>query len=1620
MPGQRAAVSVPGSIDPTVDRLLRLDHPGEVVIHPLPKEDIEIRVQDFIDMLRRKKETDQEGTGTKRLSSQGEENFRVFALTEIEVKSEEEPSSSSGTAVSISVQAYKPGDSSSACGSSTRNSMDALLESGENSITASKQKQEEVLKELEQLKAELKKSNQLEEQGQQQQQQPAKKRKSKRKKRKTNKPSIPLEDASVPQPQWHPEPKPRPEPVVEHPDQAEEQPQAQPPSQPSVVAEYLSFFKAKEDEAKAMEQQQQQETQRPRSLYRLLKLIKPGEGEAGPSGRPTTRTTESAKGALRTESSSAVGYSRTQVPEGQYLYEDEEGGKSRKAMHMQRARDKSRELASVLEGFRPVTPPAFPDDLTDIRTLSPQTGVEACQEPATRYDGFVPLPSPLSFRTPTRPEQPQTLTPLPSKTTSPVPGTGPAALGSPFSIPLPDANRTWLTDEDSQSGSAGSTSDSTSGSSGRSTAVGADTMADGNGKRQALSAAAPATESRPPMPNAATVTTAAPAAFEDNDKGLEQCKNEDTAFGAEQPWTKVEKKARHRRSKQLLQKPSSRTNRNLVLPVLNVRTSLQSLQNGWASTAVSVGESSKIKTKTTTKQDSKKMESVAAPQQGGSSKKGETKAVYKKAGENKGVKSGGDFASGSISTLKEVGSNVKAVPSFSCLACNKSFASDDLLFRHIRDLRHWCPSTSVPPPPEAHAPSSSRPTSSEPHSAGSQRDKPEKSKSEAKDNGAELAIVSGLTFIEAESKTSARTLPSSSLLPQTSKLKMEEPDTVILVETIQIAELVEESSKKDAMRQDDLVKAVEISGSKSPSGSQSPPSPRTSLPTLHMPMGEVPGPGVRPTLPEVSEKGESQSHTRSPSQSPSDRPPPPLETSLGMPKEVPKVGVPPPKKVESQSRTQAAAQSALDKPPSPPLDPFSSVEATMAAEKAKMPVSKVEEMSVEKLKEEIEKLKEELSKFQTPPLRVMCEVTKGDVPKAYNGDVKGGEGVEGMDKSSSFASGRDIQDGGISSSMSKVANLNGKGKDKGDGLWTGSSKPGVEDHEVGSMRVETIKVGSNLASQPQPQLQVPSLQPKNKTPQAAKNAINQEGKTHGQARAETFRQGPQGQPQGEQREVAATDAGVKLASQPQQQLQRPSAEPKNKTSQLAKKVVKQERINNVHARTKTFLPQPQGPQGQPQRQQGHAYLAEPSTSTPYPYSQRQFQSETEAVAAYYHYRRNKRQALDMLPTKSMGHGGSKSQGSKAQRSKAQGSKAQGQPMSQWQYSQQSQGPMMPQYSQGSMMSQDQLQPMISWIPHMPKSQGQWQPMYQGQAPPMPLSQLIHQMATGSWEQLMSLITSMPHTISQAPPLYQVRTVSQLLSSSHVLTLSKMPAASQIHIPPMPQMQSMPLTQPSIHLQSTLHNNNYQGLTAMMSQMPLNAPMYPSQPMYLPQPTHQPLQFYPSQQAYQAPQPMYPAHQIYNPQTYYQESPDHFPSPNPYQMPPPPMNPENEVFEVPQIPFGQVQDGCYPAPALPPQGGNAYPMPKAPVPDTTVITYPTVGGSGTAIASGSGHEKNSVSAPATMSGSWRGSGALDGCSDKTRKEKEAKGKEVMMSVDPQDVEEVQKKPECKTQDPGQGQ
>lgn len=96
------------------------------------------------------------------------------------------------------------------------------------------------------------------------------------------------------------------------------------------------------------------------------------------------------------------------------------------------------------------------------------------------------------------------------------------------------------------------------------------------------------------------------------------------------------------------------------------------------------------------------------------------------------------------------------------------------------------------------------------------------------------------------------------------------------------------------------------------------------------------------------------------------------------------------------------------------------------------------------------------------------------------------------------------------------------------------------------------------------------------------------------------------------------------------------------------------------------------------------------------------------------------------------------------------------------------------------------------------------------------------------------------------------------------------------------------------------------------------------------------------------------------------------------------------------------------------------MPKAPVPDTTVITYPMVGGSGTAIASGSGHEKSSVSAPATMSGSWRGSGALYGCSDKTRKEKEAKGKEVMMSVDPQDVAEVQKKPECKTQDPSQGQ
>ncbi|KAK3951381.1 hypothetical protein QBC32DRAFT_215132 [Pseudoneurospora amorphoporcata] len=384
-----------------------------------------------------------------------------------------------------------------------------------------------------------------------------------------------------------------------------------PPSQGKEILQTCALTETKvkseqEPSTKAMEQQQQQQqqTQQPRRLSRLLKFMNPGKGEAGPSGSLTATKAmpKEAEPADNGRQSQLAEHSRRNFKEQEL---DEDGDamssspKKRKALHMQRARDRPTELANVLDEVDefPI-PPGF-------------------------FDPILPRPS------------------------SPIAPTGSTTA------------------------------------------------------------------------NATTGTIAGPAAFENNDSGLGLWETEDTAFSAEQPWTKVEKKSRRRNGSKQLQISQTKTNKKST--ARQVQTSLQNLKAEWTAT---VGEFSNK-----TKHDSNKAESIA-----GSSKKGETK----KAGENKSVKSGSTATSASNS--RESRSSTK-------------------------DVR--LPETRAPPSP---------PRTSELHIAGSQLDKPGKTKAEDKDAESGIALI----VKETGSKDSVGTLPSSQSSLPTLHLSMEEVPKVRL------------------------------------------------------------------------------------------------------------------------------------------------------------------------------------------------------------------------------------------------------------------------------------------------------------------------------------------------------------------------------------------------------------------------------------------------------------------------------------------------------------------------------------------------------------------------------------------------------------------------------------------------------------------------------------------------------------------------------------------------------------------------------------------------------------------------------------------------------------------------
>ncbi|KAK1779611.1 hypothetical protein QBC45DRAFT_392293 [Copromyces sp. CBS 386.78] len=347
MPGHTAAVSVPGSIDPTVDRLLRLDHPGEVAIFPLPEEESQ----------------------ESRDARAAREMLEMAGIDPDITKWKAKKPPSSGTAVEANAQRKGPGDFASTYGSSIPKKMDELEKITEL-ITAKLRENQELIKKMERLNPWAKQTGQrgvlrvgeassssgtvIETDAQEQapdertfdemfdevsryskstmaalptevDQKSSKQQKAQRKKSK----KPPPQEAPIPQPEQEPKP------VVQYLFLAGEQPQTKPPSGPSVVAEYLSFYKEMEDEAKAMEQQQQQQqqTQQPRRLSRLLKFMNPGKGEAGPSGSLTATKA--------------------------MLKEAEPAGQGRQS---QRARDRPTELANVLDDVDefPI-PPGFFD-----------------------------------------------------------------------------------------------------------------------------------------------------------------------------------------------------------------------------------------------------------------------------------------------------------------------------------------------------------------------------------------------------------------------------------------------------------------------------------------------------------------------------------------------------------------------------------------------------------------------------------------------------------------------------------------------------------------------------------------------------------------------------------------------------------------------------------------------------------------------------------------------------------------------------------------------------------------------------------------------------------------------------------------------------------------------------------------------------------------------------------------------------------------------------------------------------------------------------------------------------------------------------------------------------------
>ncbi|KAK3347369.1 hypothetical protein B0H65DRAFT_423710 [Neurospora tetraspora] len=343
-------------------------------------------------------------------------------------------------------------------------------------------------------------------QKEQQEQQSAKKRKSKRKKKKTKKSSILPEEAPIPQPER----------VVEPEEQSGEQAHSQPPSRLSVMTPSTATATAAADV----------------------------EADSSPEREP------GAMRCLDRLGSWGLGRWWDGRKEAEPADQDAMSSPERKALHLQRARDKFMELSNLLEASFPA-PPISSETLAapGTGTLSTQTGLGVPR--ATLAGPLLPPPP-----KPATPQQPHSHLPV----TPALPG--PSAV----SIPMPDGKRTRLTDEDRQPSSAGSTPNGNDAGdlsesrgsgdtrSGHRTASGSTSCpAAGNdiktGTPQAGSSASTAIESKAPAGNAAAGTTTGAAAVEDNDKGLGLWETNNTTFSVEKGWIMVLRKKKNKNKK---------------------------------------------------------------------------------------------------------------------------------------------------------------------------------------------------------------------------------------------------------------------------------------------------------------------------------------------------------------------------------------------------------------------------------------------------------------------------------------------------------------------------------------------------------------------------------------------------------------------------------------------------------------------------------------------------------------------------------------------------------------------------------------------------------------------------------------------------------------------------------------------------------------------------------------------------------------------------------------------------------------------------------------------------------------------------------------------------------------